>query len=250
MKGLAGSVLPRVSYSVAHVVMPTKLRGVCMPVVRLFLAFMVLCVLGCAPGLPASAPEPTQPLHINSVLVLPFKEARQPYGVDSSVRCPVCGAVFETGPIEVGADTYMTKQLVAFLKGKTLYTLILSGAAEGIRSEIISQDAGMSEQGLLVEMGKKLQADAVMNGMIYRFRQRIGTAFSVDTPASVAFGIHLIRVADGRLVWTGIFDETQHSLSENLFQLGTFVRRGGGWLTAQELATFGLHETMATLPLP
>ena len=222
-----------------------------MPVVRLFLAFSVLCVLGCASGrLPASVPKPTQPLHINSVLVLPFKEARQPYGVDSSVRCPVCGAVFEAGPIEVGADTYMTKQLVAFLRGKTPYTLILSGVAEDIRSEIISQDAGMSEQGLLVEMGKKLQADAVMNGMIYRFRQRIGTAFSVDTPASVAFDIHLIRVADGRLVWTGILDETQHSLSENLFQLGTFIRRGGGWLTAQELATFGLRETMATLPLP
>jgi hypothetical protein len=221
-----------------------------MAAVRLFLAIMVLCILGCAPGLPASRPERTQPLHIESVLVLPFKEAGQLHGMDRSVRCPVCGAVFETGSIEAGADAYMTKQLVAFLQGNTPYTLIPSSAAGGIRSEIISQDPGMSEPELLVEMGKKLQADAVMSGMIYRFRQRIGTGFSVDTPASVAFGIHLIRVADGRLIWTGIFDETQHSLSENLFQLGNFIRRGGGWLTAEELAAFGLQETMATLPLP
>jgi len=230
--------------------MPIKLPGICIPVVGLFLAFMALCMLGCAPGPPASAPARTQALHIESVLVLPFKEARQLYGTDRSVRCPVCGAVFEAGPIEVGADTYMTRQLLAFLKGKTPYTLIPSGPAEGIRCEMIAQDPGMSERGLLVEMGKKLQADAVMSGMIYRFRQRIGTSFSVDTPASVALGVHLIRVADNRLIWTGIFDETQHSLSENLLQLRTFVRRGGGWLTAQQLATFGLHETLATLPLP
>jgi hypothetical protein len=221
-----------------------------MPVVRLILAYLALCVLGCASGQPASTPEPRQPFHIKSVLVLPFKEARQRPGANGSVRCPVCGAVFETGPMEAGADAYMTKELVAFLKAKTPYSLILSGGAEGIRSEIISRDAGMSELGLLVEIGKKSQADAVMSGMVYRFRPRVGTAFSVDTPASVAFDIHLIRVADGRLLWTGIFDETQHSLSENLFQLGTFVRRGGGWLTARELATFGLHDTMATLPLP
>jgi hypothetical protein len=70
------------------------------------------------------------------------------------------------------------------------------------------------------------------------------------TTASVAFGIHFIRVADGRLIWVGHFDETQHSLSKNLFKLATFVRRGGGWLTAEQLATFGLRETMATLALP
>lgn len=221
-----------------------------MPVVRLSLALVALCILGCASGPPASAPGRRETLHIQSVLVLPFKEAHALYGTDRSVRCPLCGAVFETGPIEAGAGTYVSRQLVAFLKEKTPYTLIPSGPAEGIRSEIISQDPGMSERDLLVEMGRRMQADAVMSGMIYRFRQRIGTSFSVDTPASVALGVHLIRVADSRLTWTGIFDETQHSLSENLLQLRTFVKRGGGWLTAEQLATFGLHETLATLPLP
>jgi hypothetical protein len=72
----------------------------------------------------------------------------------------------------------------------------------------------------------------------------------VDKPASVAFGIHFIRIADNRLIWGGHFDETQHSLSENLFKLRKFVKRGGGWLTAEQLATYGLQETMATFPLP
>jgi hypothetical protein len=144
----------------------------------------------------------------------------------------------------------MTEQLMAFLESKTKYTLIPPGAAEGVRSEMLSEDLRVPERRLLVEMGRRLQADGVLSGVIYRFRQRIGTAFSVDKPASVAFGIHFIRVADNRFVWGGHFDETQHSLSENLFKLRTFVKRGGGWLTAEQLATFGLHETMGTLPLP
>ena len=122
--------------------------------------------------------------------------------------------------------------------------------SEGVFRMNSDSDRTIDTPELLVEMGKKLQADAVMSGMIYRFRQRIGTSFSVDTPASVALGVHLIRVADSRLIWTGIFDEMQHTLSENLLKWRTFVRRGGGWLTAQQLATFGLHETLATLPVP
>jgi TolB-like protein len=73
---------------------------------------------------------------------------------------------------------------------------------------------------------------------------------SVETAASVGFGIHLIRVHDGRLLWSRQFDETQKSLSEDLFRLGTFVKRGGAWLTAQELSRFGLEAVMEDFPSP
>ena len=229
---------------------PSKLQRRCNLFIWLFLAISTLCLPGCALRLPTSAPESTRPLGIHSVLVVLFKNATQRYEIGTSVRCPICGAVFVTATVEPAADTYMTGQLMTFLKSKTEYTLIPPGTAEGVRSRVLSEDVRISELDLLVEMGRGLQADAVISGMIYRFRQRIGTAFSVDTPASVAFGIHFIRVADGRLIWVGHFDETQHSLSENLFKVSTFVKRGGGWLTAEELARFGLHEAMATFPLP
>jgi hypothetical protein len=142
----------------------------------------------------------------------------------------------------------MTKQLVAFLKAKTSYTLIPPGAAEGMRFQIISEDVSISERLLLVETGKRLHADAVISGTIYRFRQRIGTVFSVDTPASVAFGIHLIRVADGRLIWGRHFDETQHGLSENLFKLGTFLDRGGEMALFRNLCV-NLRDCLCDVPL-
>ncbi len=213
-----------------------------------FLTILSLWVVGCASSLPIEAPEPRPPLKIQSVLVVPFTFAEKRHEGGGTIRCPVCAAVFLTGQVGFGADKHLTKELIALLRAKTKYSLIPPEAAEGERSKIISQDVRMSERNLLVHMGRGLQADGVISGTIYRFRQRIGTSYSVDTPASVAFDIHFIRVADGRLLWVSHFDETQRSLSENLFKLKTFFRRGGSWLTAEQLATFGLHEIMATFP--
>jgi hypothetical protein len=215
----------------------------------IFVALASLCLVGCGSTQSTPEHESARFPDIDQVLIVPFKSVTHSRKIDTTVRCPICGAVFQTGPIEAGADKYMTRQLVAFMKGKTPYELILPDMAEGVRSEILAEDIGMSQRRLIVEMGKRLRADAVICGTIFRFRQRVGTALSVETPASVAFGIHLIRVGDGRLIWVRRFDETQRSLSEDLFKLRTFVRRGGGWLTAEELAIFALHEAMASFPV-
>jgi hypothetical protein len=46
------------------------------------------------------------------------------------------------------------------------------------------------------------------------------------------------------MVWTGKFDETQRPLSENLFKIGSFVRRKASWLTAEELSSVGMDEML------
>jgi len=189
-----------------------------------------------------------QRVGLDTVLVVPFESIdRQEFNTIG--RCPVCNAVLNPGQIEPGADSFMTKELLAVLKTETTYTLFGPGIAEGVRSEIISEDIGISQRRLLVEMGRRVGADAVISGIVYRFRQRIGTTLSVDSPASVGFGIHLLRTSDGRLIWGRHFDETQRSLSEDLFKLGAFVKRGGGWLTVENLAVYGLKELMASLPI-
>jgi len=215
-------------------------------VARVCLAVATLCISGCALNGKVAGPGTEETQDIQSVVVMTFEKVRHRYDMGASIRCPICGTIFQGGPIKKGADTYMTHQLTEWMKENTSYTLIPSDTAQRVRSSLLSEEIGMSEHRLIVETGKRLEADAVMSGTIYRFRERVGAALSVDTPASVAFGMHLVRVADGRLMWVGHFDETQHSLSEDLFRLRTFVKRGGGWLTAEELASFGFQEVMAT----
>lgn len=184
---------------------------------------------------------------IDVILVAPFEALLR--GSKGTInRCPVCNAVLDTGQVEAGADRFMTRQLVAQMKPMSGYTLLDPGMARGVRARIISEDIGIPLKRLLVEMGKESGADAVLSGVVYRFRQRVGTGVSVQTPASVGFGVHLIRCADGALLWADHFDETQQNLSENLLKLRTFVERGGRWLTVEELAAHGLTEVMSAFP--
>ena len=103
---------------------------------------------------------------------------------------------------------------------------------------------------LLIEAGRFANADLVLAGYLYRFKQRVGTGYAVESPASVAFSIHLINISDGRILWSGYFDETQHSLSDNLLEIGSFFKRGAKWITSEEMAVSGLEELLKTFPKP
>jgi hypothetical protein len=76
----------------------------------------------------------------------------------------------------------------------------------------------------------------------------VGYDFSAERPASVAFEIHLLNVKDGSTIWRGVFDKTQKSLMEDVFQASSFFKGGGKWLTANQLAKQGIDEIFKTFP--
>jgi len=196
------------------------------------------------------APEATPaPFAVKRLLVLPFTNMTSLYGENVSARCPVCGKIFTTGKVEDGATDILTEHLISLLKTRTSYEIIPTSFAQGARSDhMLGKKIELSERNLLVETGRDLGADAVMVGHIYRFKERVGTGYSADTTASVAFDLDFVRVVDGRIIWNGHFDETQLSLSENLLNLGKFLKRKGRWVTAEELAISGLEGMFETFP--
>ncbi len=103
---------------------------------------------------------------------------------------------------------------------------------------------------LYINAGKRAGADAVLIGHIFRFVDRKGNRASVESPASVAFDLHLIDVDSGKIVWTANFDQTQRPLSDNLLELGSFIKRGASWVTAEELAQGGLEDILRRFPQP
>jgi hypothetical protein len=87
-------------------------------------------------------------------------------------------------------------------------------------------------------VAKVLQVDAVLRGDLRIFEERIGTELAAKRPAHVVFGVELLR-GDGVALWQGQYAEQQQSLSENLWNLPGFVRAGGTWVRARELAELG-----------
>lgn len=108
----------------------------------------------------------------------------------------------------------------------------------------------------LRQIGQTVYADAVLTGRVQRYRERVGDEWGAKSPASVAFVLELIDVRRGDVIWAAQFDETQKSLSENIFAIGDIGSRGVRWLSAEQLTQEGvrksiaqLHEIIARAPL-
>jgi len=213
----------------------------------LFTGFVLILFSGCASG--PSVQKPSEPIELGDVLVMPFQNLHQTCGIDMSFRCPFIGATHEISAIKEGAVEFMTDNLFSRLQGREDLSLIEPEQGLGARSAVLSKSTGeLSEKELILETALSAGAESVIVGRVFRYRERVGTAYSVETPASVAFDILLLRASDGQLLWVGRFNETQKSLFENLFRLRLFIKRGARWLTADELADFGLAEVLDSFP--
>jgi len=220
--------------------------------VGLFIIGLLLAVSGCsARHGDTSRLDTVSSETIDSILVLPFQTATGTGKREGSktVRCFECEYFVQTGSIEDNASQFMNDAVVSFLRNHSLIKVIPLWKAPGVSSRMLSQDLRGADKRLLAQLGKDLGADAVFSGTIYRFRDRVGTAVSVTSPASVAFAVELVRVSDGKTIWSRPYDQTQRSLDENLFDLGFFLKSKGRWLTAEELASLGLKETLSSFPL-
>jgi hypothetical protein len=50
------------------------------------------------------------------------------------------------------------------------------------------------------------------------------------------------------MLWKGRFEETQKSLSENILEAKSFFKKGAKWLTADDLALYGVKEIFRKYP--
>lgn len=181
--------------------------------------------------------------------VMPLIKAKSPQNQEQAVNTPVGRFFHKTGHLNNDADRILTRivreRLVENMGNRVIKQQRVREALDADGFD--SGDATLLEAAL--ELGEKIDADYVLAGFVWRFRQRIGGAYGVDQPASVAFSLYLVEGKDKEVVWAGSFAETQQSLTENLLRAPEFFRRGAKWLTAEELAESGVKETLKNFPL-
>ncbi|MDY0191694.1 MAG: hypothetical protein RBR22_13290 [Desulfuromonas sp.] len=142
---------------------------------------------------------------------------------------------------------------------RSLTSLLRQGVAEYYGEALIPQPEVTTQfltmpktdkdtpRDIAIRLGEQLGVDHVLIGILWRFDQRVGSPLSADRPASVAFNLFLLDVVNNRLVWQGSFDKTQKALSDNLFEATLFFKSGVKWLSAEELAEFGIKKTLQSL---
>jgi hypothetical protein len=187
---------------------------------------------------------------INKVVVDGFHAAMTQGMQPDVVRDPLSGTGFMAEPVPQNVANRMTDILYNRVAAEKGYGLVSPDQAKLVLSSIIRSDknVAISPIEILQEVGNTFKADAVLTGYIYRWREREGTDYAVNRPASVAFDLHLISPAEGTTLWKAKFDETQRSLLENVFDVSTFFKSKGKWLTVEKLAMLGLQKMLAEMP--
>lgn len=215
----------------------------------LFALVILLLVAGCGGN---RLPAPEKPLlqGTEKIAIVGFRAVLEEGEESHTVQDPLSGAVFRAEPVPPDVVREMTRELFERLKSRGDREALRPGQALGAYSTLASEDMrfALLPAKMLREIGKMLDADYVLAGYLYRWRERQGTGYAVNRAASVAFSLHLVRVRDGKIIWTREFDKTQRSLSENVLDLKTFLGGGGRWMSARKLASLGLDRLLAEMP--
>ncbi len=229
---------------------PSRVHLVQRAALHLLAVGLLISLASCETITPVS--KNSRSLGIHSIAVMPFQNLARAYGSNTIYRGTLSGKIYEIGTVAPGANQLLTDKLMDFLTQKSSYRLIPPSQTEGARSIILAGAGGddMPERELLCRTALALGVDAILVGRVYRYEERVGTEFSVEKPASVAFDLLLVAAKNGAILWTGNFDQTQASLSENLLAIGAFIKNKGRWVTAAKLAGSGMDAMLATFPRP
>jgi len=219
-------------------------------VLILLLAVPLWLLAGCASS-KAVRPSDVQhgPSGLKRIAVVSF-ERLTPSDASRSAGMPIGGTVLPACESSDRADAVVQELFLDRLERMATVSVIPPYQNEFLYRKLREDDPRLPGVAKLVRLGKALEADGVAAGYVSCFRERVGYAYSVQRPASVTFGIYLIRVRDGEIVWGGVYDKTQQSFTENLLQASTFFRRGMKWVTAAELAEDGVDELLKSFPTP
>lgn len=187
----------------------------------LLFAAAIGLTLGCAAPISTQLREPQPAPTIRKLVILPFASD------------PVAGAA-------ANADA-----------AAVVTTRFLQAMTQESSFEIVPPDEAARVPGILGPAGGELVrrqfgADAILTGVVRRYVERTGGPGGTSQPAAVWFRLEL-RSPDGVLLWSGVYDETQRALSEDLGSLGRAWQRGFRWVTAADLAGYGANRLARAL---
>ena len=187
-------------------------------------------------------------VHFKKIAVVPFQGVGSDGSATQIVRCPVSGITFRACGFSGNPEKKIEKLFLDELKPSGGFTVIPLKEVRDVYQRVSAGSPEGSSLEILKKVGEQVGADGIIAGYLFCYRERKGFDYSAESPASVAFCIHLIRTGDGVSVWRGVFDKTQSSLMENILDFLPFIRGGGKWMTAEELSREGMREILKGFP--
>ena len=196
----------------------------------------------------AQSAPPLTGLQVKRMGVTPFFKGRYGSSIGEALSAPLSQLQFNPEDIVATCDRVLTGYVQEALQKRYGEKVIPLNDVTTVFERIPKNEAVDTPRDLAQKTGHALGADLIIVGTVWKFKERVGGAMGVESPASVAFAIGLIDVADGRMLWKAAFDKTQRSLSEDIRDARAFFQKEAKWLTANELARYGVNEIFKKFP--
>ena len=195
-----------------------------------------------------SRAEPTK-IQWEKIGVLPFFKGRRSTDTGETLICPICELSFKSENIKDSADRAITSYVQEALERRYRDKVIFLDEVSRVFQEIPRDDTKDTPRSLAQKAGEALGADLMIAGTVWRYRDRVRDPMGPGRGASVAFDMYLMEVPSGRALWKVKFDETQRPLTEDIRGAKGLIKKGVRWLSADELARYGVEEVFKRFPL-
>jgi hypothetical protein len=211
----------------------------------LIAVFVGLCA---SSGVSAQSQSTAPVLKREKIAVMPFLVGKFGPGLTGVLNCPLCELTIDQESMVPGCGETLTRYVQEALERRNEDMTIPLPRVMAEYREMRIDETKDTPLMLARELGKRIGADYVVVGNVWRYRDRAGTPVAAGTPASVGFAVYLVDVTSGQMLWSDVFSETQRSLSENILQAKGFFEMGGKWVTADQLALYGVKEMFKRFP--
>ena len=201
----------------------------------LALVLVLLCVLCACRRAKSTADVPTVLSHAYTVSVAPFT---QPTTVSDLItgNLPDSQGLIPDEALLTLDDVF--RAVLADSPGKRSFTY-LTDIPRSNSVHVAAQPQALSRW---VAYGKAHRADLLLVPQVLDWHERKGSKAGVTESAQVRLAFYLIKVNAGTIQARSVFEEKQQALTENLLNIGTFIKRKGAWITATDLATEGMYK--------
>lgn len=205
---------------------------------------LTILAIFCVLALAACTPKPIAPQlrPVGSIAVAPFNAPKYNWEL-------LAGYLPEEGKavkpeILANLDSAMNQTLRAHGVSTTGTPVATRQCLESVLFERTGK-ARESAWAFWLNVGRCVPADFLLVPQVLVWKEFEGGG----NPASVVMDLYLIDVKGERMVSRYHYDETQKALTDNLLDLGKFVKRKGEWVTADVLAKEGIEAGLREMGL-
>ncbi len=193
-------------------------------------------------------PEPRS----KTVGVMPFMQVDYSgsiiSNIESPLSCPLSGLCVDINkPVNL-TETRLTRYLQDALRPRLRENLIPLAEVEDSFKKINASNND-TPLAIAARLGKALNADYIVVGILWEFTERVGKSRSVESPAAVSFTLFLVDIAKETQAWKRHYQKQQRPLTDNILEARDFFKGGRKWQTADELAKQGMQKILADFPL-